>query len=153
MRILASTVSVAWYDWGLKNGIQASFLSSQDGLVKDDTHRALEGGGVSSRYKLKNLYCKGRKTLLLCQGWNGPKSASVNSLPSSTLEGWFWGVGLGVKNHLDYPLCYTENSLKAAAIASLTPKHRHKTVERKPTNVRVKSSSDGSTTKIATFRN
>jgi len=62
-------------------------------------------------------------------------------------------VGLGVKNHLDYPLCYTENSLKATAIAALTPKHRHKTVERKPTNVRVKSSSDGSTTKIATFRN
>jgi len=58
-----------------------------------------------------------------------------------------------VKNHLDYPLCYRENSLKATAIASLTPKHRHKTVERKPTNVRVKSSSDGSTTKIATFRN
>jgi hypothetical protein len=42
-------------------------------------------------------------------------------------------VGLGVKNHLDYPLCYTENSLKATAIASPTPKHRHKTVERKPT--------------------
>ena len=45
MRILASTVSLAWFSCRLKNGIQASFLSSQDGLVKDDTPRALVGGG------------------------------------------------------------------------------------------------------------